>query len=788
MAGRWSIGPKRSDGSGGADARFLPDGNRIMAFYNADRTAWLLDVGRRAGIQLDDEIVTPGTWTLTVIPGPHGPIDDPAVDAGAPAVAHCPGLESWSRSATPARHTRRAWSCEPRHRLRAVMGEILWQPARKGDHDALAQLAGAPISRLHATAWLMIRDADRPTDAVQNALVRAAPYADAARPGPIRRLDAPVAGERLHRRIRRVRKHRLDVDITDLSDPPFVAAAVSRSPIGTNWNAGSSVSVRTNGRSSSCITTSICLCQKWRRRWASRWAPPSHACIADSARCERRSTPTRSRSAGRGSGLHHYNRAMAHTVTLIPGDGIGPELAEATRRVLERPAWFEWERRRRRGRHRRVRHAAAGAGARLDPRNKVALKGPITTPVGEGFRSVNVTLRQALDLYANLRPARSIKGVETRYEDVDLVIVRENTEDLYAGIEHMVGRDAAESIKIITRDASERIARFAFDYAVANGRRKVTAVHKANIMKLSDGLFLESCRTVAAEYEGRIEFEDRIVDNMCMQLVQKPDLYDVLVLPNLYGDIVSDLGAGLVGGLGVAPGANIGIEAAVFEPVHGSAPKYAGQDMANPTALILSGALMLRHLGEPDAAERVEAAVRDVIAEGTCRDPTSAARPARARSPTPSRSPERAASSRRRPLTAAGRPASRLPMLLRYRGSEGMLAWAFHRISGIGIFAFVVLHVGRHLPRRRQNPKLYDEVLGVLREPAGRLLEWLLGAALLYHALNGLRIIIIDLWPAMTGYHRQLWWIELDRSSSSSACPGAIIIVGQFVRELDRAG
>jgi isocitrate dehydrogenase (NAD+) len=249
-------------------------------------------------------------------------------------------------------------------------------------------------------------------------------------------------------------------------------------------------------------------------------------------------------------------------------------------------------------------------------RNRVALKGPITTPVGAGFRSVNVTLRQTLGLYANLRPARSIEGLRTRYDDVDLVIVRENTEDLYAGIEHMVGPDAAESIKIITRAASERIARFAFDYAVANGRRKVTAVHKANIMKLSDGLFLESCRTVAEAYAGRIEFEDRIVDNMCMQLVQKPDLYDVLVLPNLYGDIVSDLCAGLVGGLGVAPGANIGIEAAVFEPVHGSAPKYAGLNKANPTALILSGVLMLRHLGEQSAAERVETALRAVIAEG----------------------------------------------------------------------------------------------------------------------------------------------------------------------------
>ena len=209
-----------------------------------------------------------------------------------------------------------------------------------------------------------------------------------------------------------------------------------------------------------------------------------------------------------------------------------------------------------------------------------------------------------------------MKGLDTRFQGVDLVIVRENTEDLYAGIEHMVGRDAAESIKIITREASERIARYAFEYALANGRHKVTAVHKANIMKLSDGLFLESCRTIAAGYDGRIEFEDRIVDNMCMQLVQKPELYDVLVLPNLYGDIVSDLAAGLVGGLGVAPGANIGTDAAVFEPVHGSAPKYAGQNKANPTALILSGVLMLRHLGEIEAAVRVEDALRAVVAEG----------------------------------------------------------------------------------------------------------------------------------------------------------------------------
>ncbi|HEX7592197.1 MAG TPA: isocitrate/isopropylmalate dehydrogenase family protein [Candidatus Limnocylindrales bacterium] len=309
---------------------------------------------------------------------------------------------------------------------------------------------------------------------------------------------------------------------------------------------------------------------------------------------------------------------MSHVVTLIPGDGIGPELAEATRRVLDASGVeFEWQ----------VMNAGEAVMAKegtplpqavLDSilRNKLAIKGPITTPVGVGFRSVNVALRQTLGLYANLRPVRSIPGLKTRYDNVDLVIVRENTEDLYAGIEHMVGPDAAESIKIITRAASERIARYAFEYAVANGRRKVTAVHKANIMKFSDGLFLESCRTIAAEYEGKIAFEDRIVDNMCMQLVQKPEMYDVLVLPNLYGDIVSDLCAGLVGGLGVAPGANIGPDAAVFEAVHGSAPKYAGQNKANPTALMLSGVLLLRHIGQQAAAERVEAAIRDVIAEG----------------------------------------------------------------------------------------------------------------------------------------------------------------------------
>jgi isocitrate dehydrogenase (NAD+) len=309
---------------------------------------------------------------------------------------------------------------------------------------------------------------------------------------------------------------------------------------------------------------------------------------------------------------------VTYTVTLIPGDGIGPELAEAATRVLQATGiGFDWD----------VQEAGeatiASEGTPLPDRviesiraNGVALKGPITTPVGSGFRSVNVGLRQALELYANVRPARTMQGVETRYDNVDLVIVRENTEDLYAGIEHRVGPDAAESIKIITRAASQRIVRYAFEHAVRNRRRKVTAVHKANIMKLSDGLFLESAQQVAAEYAGRVEFEDRIVDNMCMQLVQKPDLYDVLVLPNLYGDIVSDLAAGLVGGLGVAPGANIGESAAVFEPVHGSAPKYAGQNKANPTALILSGALMLRHLGEVDAADAVESATRGVIAEG----------------------------------------------------------------------------------------------------------------------------------------------------------------------------
>jgi isocitrate dehydrogenase (NAD+) len=309
---------------------------------------------------------------------------------------------------------------------------------------------------------------------------------------------------------------------------------------------------------------------------------------------------------------------LSYAVTLIPGDGIGPELAAAARTVLDATGIaIDWD----------VQSAGeatiASEGTPLPDRviasirtNGLALKGPITTPVGGGFRSVNVGLRQALDLYANVRPARSMPGVPSPFGDVDLVIVRENTEDLYAGIEHRVGPDAAESIKIITRGASTRIARYAFEYALRNGRSRVTAVHKANIMKLTDGLFLESVTTVAAEYAGRVAFDDRIVDNMCMQLVQKPQGYDMLVCPNLYGDIVSDLAAGLVGGLGVAPGANIGEKAAVFEAVHGSAPKYAGQDRANPTALILSAALMLRHAGEVAAGQAIEDATRSIIGEG----------------------------------------------------------------------------------------------------------------------------------------------------------------------------
>ena len=309
---------------------------------------------------------------------------------------------------------------------------------------------------------------------------------------------------------------------------------------------------------------------------------------------------------------------MSYTVTLIPGDGIGPEVAGAMRRVIEATGVkIEWE----------VQEAGEVAIKRYGTplpeqvlesvrRNKVGIKGPITTPVGGGFRSVNVTLRKALDLYANLRPAKWLKGVPSRYEGLDLVVVRENTECLYAGIEHEVlPGEAAEAIRIITRRASERVVRFAFEYARANHRKLVTAVHKGNILKLTDGLFLRTAQKVAAEYP-QIAFNERIVDNLCMQLVQRPHEYDVLVLPNLYGDIVSDLCSGLVGGLGVAPGANIGEGIAVFEPVHGSAPKYAGQNKVNPTAAIRSGAMMLRFLGEVQAAQQVEDAVAKVIAEG----------------------------------------------------------------------------------------------------------------------------------------------------------------------------
>ncbi len=308
-----------------------------------------------------------------------------------------------------------------------------------------------------------------------------------------------------------------------------------------------------------------------------------------------------------------------HNVTLIPGDGTGPEIADATVAVLEAAgAPIEWEKK-------EAGLQAYEKGGDLLPedvlesikRNKIALKGPLTTPVGTGFRSVNVALRKELDLYANLRPAKTYTGIQSRYDHIDLVVVRENTEDLYAGVEHMVGEDAAESIKIITRKGSERIARFAFEYAVRNNRKKVTAVHKANIMKCTDGLFLSVAQEISREYP-QVKFEDRIVDNMCMQLVIKPQLYDVMVMPNLYGDIISDLCAGLVGGLGVAPGANIGQDIAIFEPVHGSAPKYAGKNKVNPTAILLSAVLMLRHLGETNVAEKIERALAQVLAQGTC--------------------------------------------------------------------------------------------------------------------------------------------------------------------------
>ena len=308
---------------------------------------------------------------------------------------------------------------------------------------------------------------------------------------------------------------------------------------------------------------------------------------------------------------------MKHTITLIPGDGIGPEIVAATVRVIEATGVdIEWET------HILGAQAQEKYGTTLPEstiesikRNKVALKGPQMTPIGKGFTSVNVGLRKALDLYANVRPIRALPGIESRNPELNLVIVRENTEDLYAGLEHVVVPGVVESIKIITEKASTRIARYAFEYAVANGRKKVTAVHKANIMKLSDGLFLECFYNVAKQFPD-IEADDKIIDNCCMQLVMRPEQFDVLVLENLYGDIVSDLCAGLIGGLGLAPGANIGEQGAVFEAVHGSAPDIAGQGIANPTAILMSGLLMLRHLGEHDAANRIEKAMLEVYAEG----------------------------------------------------------------------------------------------------------------------------------------------------------------------------
>ncbi|MFA6129629.1 MAG: isocitrate/isopropylmalate dehydrogenase family protein [Candidatus Omnitrophota bacterium] len=329
---------------------------------------------------------------------------------------------------------------------------------------------------------------------------------------------------------------------------------------------------------------------------------------------------------------------MLHKITLIPGDGIGREVSLAAVRCIEATGVnIEWE------------EALAGSDAlektgellpqsALDSikRNKVALKGPITTPIGTGFRSVNVAIRQALELFACVRPAKSYAGVKSRFNDIDLVIIRENSEDLYMGIEFEQGKpetkaligqikkdtnkdirpDSGISIKPISKFATQRIARFAFEYALKNKRKKVTCVHKANIMKFTDGLFLKVCREVAQEFSERVSFEEAIVDNMSMQLVVKPNKYDILLLPNLYGDILSDLCAGLIGGLGVAPGANIGTDSAVFEAVHGSAPKYKGQNKVNPVAMILSGVLMLHHIKEDKAAESLENAVKEVIAEG----------------------------------------------------------------------------------------------------------------------------------------------------------------------------
>lgn len=308
---------------------------------------------------------------------------------------------------------------------------------------------------------------------------------------------------------------------------------------------------------------------------------------------------------------------MKHTITLIPGDGIGPEIVAATVRIIEAAGVdIEWENQIL-GVQAQEKYGTTLPDETIESirRNKVALKGPQMTPVGKGFTSVNVGLRRALDLYANVRPVKALPNVECRYPELDLVIVRENTEGLYSGLEHVVVPGVVESLKIITEKASMRIARYAFQFARDNGRKKVTAVHKANIMKVSDGLFLECFYKVAKEFPD-IESDDKIIDNCCMQLVMRPEQFDVLVMENLYGDIVSDLCAGLIGGLGLAPGANIGELGAVFEAVHGSAPDIAGQGIANPTALLMSAIEMLRHIGERDAADRIQAAMLGVFADG----------------------------------------------------------------------------------------------------------------------------------------------------------------------------
>jgi isocitrate dehydrogenase (NAD+) len=318
--------------------------------------------------------------------------------------------------------------------------------------------------------------------------------------------------------------------------------------------------------------------------------------------------------------MTRFKGGPVHRITLIPGDGIGPEVSAAVVAILDASGVaIEWD-------TQEAGVAAVARGEKTLPQrlldsiaaNRIALKGPVTTPIGEGFTSVNVGLRKALDLYANLRPVYNLPGVPSRFSNVDLVIVRENTEDLYAGLEHQVVPGVVESLKIITAAASERIAEFAFAHAAAQGRKTVTAVHKANIMKLGDGLFLESVRKVRKRYPA-IGYEERIVDAACMRLVMRPEAFDVVVLPNLYGDIVSDLCAGLVGGLGVVPGANIGAQVAVFEAVHGSAPDIAGQGIANPTALLLSAIMMLVHIGEADAGARIRAALGQVLAAGTVR-------------------------------------------------------------------------------------------------------------------------------------------------------------------------